>query len=253
MTVCIIAGIPGVGKTSQIFTYAKLFKPVRWASFESKDKRFFSIVLNDELKTTFDQQIILKTHPVGTMDAVGNSISMMPNPVETLEAFELWVNETIRANPRVVVVDGISGIAEYARDEWIVKDNEIRTKNGQRPRTSIAPENKHAYTEINDRVRRLIMPLIQWGYDTGNDLFLTANLTDKYVDGNVVGEKIDAKPWVIKEAEVVFTFLRDKDHYWAECSKIPNWAHTKESTFTMELRRDDGLIEAMSIHGLISK
>jgi hypothetical protein len=253
MTVYVIAGIPGVGKTSQIFSFAKLFKPVRWASFESKDKKFFDMVLKGEPKESFDQQVILKTYPVGHMDSVGNSVSMMPNATETLGAFEMWVNDTIRANPKTTVVDGISGINEYARDEWIFNDNAIRVKNNLKPRKSISGENKFAYSEINDRVKRLIMPLIQWGYDSGNDVFLTANMTDKYIDGNVSGEKIDAKPWIIREAEVVLTFMKDREHYWTECSKIPNWAHTKESTFAVDLRRDEGLIEVLSTHGFITR
>lgn len=258
MTVYIIAGIPGVGKSSQIFNVANVYRPTRWASFETKDKRFLEkFVKNEQNQPQFEWTLIAHNHPPGHIDLFGKIDEYTPDPVKTLDEFEIWVHESIKKKPKTIVVDGISDIRDFVKERWIYEDNLIRIAQKLKPRQAIGEQNKAAWGEINDIVRGLLKPLIEYGYESGADIFFTAQMKDKYIDGNVVGEEPDIKKWIEHEAEVVMIFHKDKDQrqvdsdkYWVYCDKIPAWADSKESKFSVELRKGDGLLEVLSLHGL---
>lgn len=259
MSVYVIAGEPGTGKTSQIFTIANTFRPVRWASFESKDKTFFDkFIKNGEPNVpAFDASVVLKTYPEGHKDVWEMPDEYLKDPVATLGEFEKWVHDTLKEKPKTVVVDGISELREFATDEWIFLDNQEKIRNKMVPRKSIGKENIAARGDINKRVKRLIAPLIQYGFSNGVNVFFTATMKDKYTNNEVVGISIDARDWILKDSEVNMIFHKDTTseglHYWIECDKIPAWATTNESSFKTDIRKTEGLLEILLLYGLIKR
>jgi hypothetical protein len=253
MPVILIGGNAGVGKTSGLFTIANIFRPTMWAAFEAKDKKFFDKVLkNEEGQPPFEYKIVGRTYPPDHTDMFGNPDGYMPDPVTSLGEFELWVRGVIRSGAKTIVVDTIANLRGYAKEEWIIRDNNVRIKNGLKPRETIGKDNLSAWSDINDRVKKLLMPLIQYGYATNANVFLTAQMTEvRDGDGHVIDEGIDIKRWIHHDVETVFVMRRDGQKYIIECEKIPRWANSESGAFTTELRRDDGLLELLSLYGLI--
>jgi hypothetical protein len=259
MTVYLIGGVAGVGKTSQIYNVANIFRPTRWAAFELKDKKLLErLVKNEDNQPKFEWELLNKTYPAGHVNFFGKVDEYQTDPVNTLNEFERWVHETIAKKPKTVVVDGISELRNFAKDEWIYEDNEIKIANKLKPRRSIGEQNLAAWGEINDRVKDLIVPLMQYGYENNSDIFFTTQMKEHYIDGKLIGEVLDIKKWVEHEAEVVMVFNKesnqyhpDADRYWVYCKKIPAWVTTDESKFAVDLRKNDGLLEVLTLHGFI--
>lgn len=247
MPVIVVAGEPGSGKTSQCLAVGKIAGPTAWAVLEIKDVR----VLQKFADENINWVAINATYPAGTLDDFGEDCSFMVDPVVTLQHLEQWIKDLVLApTPKVktIVVDGISDIRDYATSEWLINDNAIRRKNQKPPRKSIGGENKFAWSEINDRVRRLIEPLMNWTMHNHLNLILTAQMKDRYLNDTRVGSEVDVKAWLMYPAETILVLGHEKEHYWLQRVKVPHWTQFPAEA---DLPRETGLYELLAKEALI--
>ena len=229
MTVCVIPGRGGTGKTSQIRTIAQFFESYRWAIMEIKDIRTF------------------KDIPTDTIVSIGDDYKI--NPVKTLHNFNQWKNAIITGNElKCVVVDGISDLRNYAMDEWLIHDNERRSADGRTKRKTIGGDNIGAWGAINDRVRSLLEPLINYGLTTGTHVFFTAEMKQVYRNGKVIGLEPNIKEWIEYPCECIITLKSDGSKFWCESTKVPLWSN---GVFSETLEKDTGLMRVMAQYGLL--
>ena len=237
MVVAIIAGRGGTGKTSQLITLARLFPLTRWAIMEKKDER--------ALKTVEEVNAQL----IYAVDKEYNT-----NPVAILNMFAEWRDSILQTKDELkcIVVDGISDLRGYAMEEWLQTHPIYDQKTGEeRKRKTIGGENIGAWGEINQRVRLLVEPLINYALYHNIHLFLTAQMKDTYVKNTKIGQEPDIKDWLEYPCECLLILKKDKntDHYECSCEKAPLWSG--ESGWVEELHKDTGLLEVLSIHKLI--
>ncbi len=238
MTVAIISGRGGTGKTSQLITLARLFSPARWAIMEKKDER--------ALKTVEEVTAQL----IYAVDKEYNT-----NPIAILNMFAEWRDSILQSKSeelKCIVVDGISDLRGYAMEEWMETHPIYDQKTGEeRKRRSIKGENIAAWGEINKRVRLLIEPLINYALYHSIHLFLTAQMKDTYMKNVRIGQEPDIKEWLEYPCECLLILKKSKncDYYECSCEKAPLWS--SESGWIEELHKDTGLLEVLSTHNLI--
>ena len=229
MVVAIIAGKGGVGKTSQVFSIAKLFEPWRWAIMEKKDER--AIGEGGDLLIGIDDKY-------------------MVNPINTLNNFENWRDIVLSEERKCIVVDGISDIRDYAIEEWIQTHPIYDSKGNEKKRESIGAKNLTGWSEVNKRTRALLEPLVNYGLYKGVHVFFTAQMKQLYKDNIRVGEQPDIKEWMEYPVECLIILKKTEDTYTCTCDKAPMWS---QGAFSSELRKDTGLLEVMSIQGLLEE
>lgn len=234
MVVAIIAGKGGTGKTSQIFSLANIFEPFWWAIMEKKDERM--IATQGELLISIGKDYMI-------------------DPTATLNGFQSWRDKILEdKNPplKCIVVDGISDIREYAIEEWI-QAHPLYDKDGkEKKRESIGAKNLSGWSEVNKRTRSLLEPLINYGLYRGVHVFFTAQMKQVYANNIRTGEQPDIKEWQEYPCECIIQLHKDKgtDHYWCSCEKAPAWS---KGTFKVDLCKDTGLLEVMSMQGLLEE
>jgi hypothetical protein len=226
--------------------------PTLWAVLEMKDMRVVEAAKAADQGVKWER--IYTTYPGGTRDEFGEDCSYLVDPVATLAKLEVWIkNIILHVDPQsiqTVVIDGISDMRDYALQEWIKKDNAARKSYGKPLRHTIGEENLSAYSAVNQRVRRLIEPLMNWAMANGINLLLTSQMKEKWVDRNRVGMEIDLKPWITYPAESIFILHHDGPSYFGECYKVPHWT---KCPATVSLARETGLFELLSAESLIEK
>lgn len=240
MVVCIIGGRGGTGKTCQLITVARMFSTTRWAYMEKKDET------NLESITEIDS---IRIH------AIDNDFN--DSPVGMLKSFEAWrngVRDDIKNDVAIdcIVIDGVSDLRRYAYEEWL-KTHPLYDKktNKKTEREGIAEGNIGAWRDINDRVKKLIEPLINIAYYKHCHLFMTAITKKIYIDNKYKHDEPDIKDWLEYPCECIFVFSKEKraEKYECSCEKAPLWSGS--SGWIEELRKDTGLVEALSMHGLL--
>lgn len=243
MVVCIIAGRGGTGKTSQLFPIARLFQPTQWAILEQKDERSVKQAFSTE---SVHYTNLLCVYPQGHRDKEKELNEYMEDPIEILTLFQQWRDMVLHRNElKCIVVDGISDLRRYAKDEWeFVNDQKATGKN-------IA-----AWVAINTRVKRLVNPLRNFGVYHGIHVFFTAQMRDVYgVDAKKnpvrLGEEPDIKEWLEYPVDALLIINKQKrsEVYTVSAEKVPNWCAS--SGWVESLSKDTGLLEVMSKYGLL--
>jgi hypothetical protein len=241
MTVAIISGREGSGKTTQVLGVAKATSPSMWAILELKDRKK---ILEVAETGAFYAYLLYKTYPRTHEKA------MSVDPVETLQSVLEWKNRimSLKELPKTIVIDGISDLRDYAISAWIIRDNEERKMQGKSPRKSIGEKNIGAWGEVNQTVRDILEPLINLALIEDINLLMTAQFKEEWVGGDKVGYIPDLKPWMSYPVPCLCSLSREKDTYSLFCYKEPN----NPSWIVDELEKDSGLLRALVAHDLIT-
>ena len=202
------SGAPGCGKSVQHKFLCTVLPNAKYLCLEYKD---IEILENSGV----DYTIIEKFDD-----------NFMEDPIATLAALQLEIHTIIHNGKyKNIVLDGVSDIRVFAMKEWIYKDNQQRVRLQQKTREGIAGENLGAWAEINDRVKMLLRPLINWGNVTRNNVFFTAQLKDNYLNNKKIGKAINVGEWCEYDVDAKFEFSRPSlDRYSIRITKIPGWA-----------------------------
>lgn len=223
MVVAIIAGLPGRGKTSSLIYFTKIYQPYRWGLLELKDLRSL-----DAKGVTYDN-----------LTAITDEYKNNPN--EILKSCEKWRDKVIKDKTlKLIVIDGISDLRRFARDEWDANPNNRKATG----------KNIHAWEMINNRVRGIINPIINYGLFMGVHVFLTTQMKDIYENDIKRGKEPDIKEWLQYDCECLIQLHKTGDKYTCSCDKAPMWS---QGTFSCELRKDTGLLEVLSMQGLLEE
>lgn len=237
MVVAIAAGAEGVGKTSQLLGVAKEFGPAVWAILELKDAERIQR-LNDP---NFHSEVLYKVYEDGT------ELQGCVDPIKTLNAVRMWRDKIYNMNPlpKTIVVDGISDLREYAINEWIVRDN---IQNGKQ-RQSIGAKNLSAWGDINATVRKILEPIINKALLEHINLFMSAQMKDKYLNGDVVGFTPDYKAYMSYSVQCLFQLTYSGGGYNLESTKDP----VNPRWIVDGIEKNTGLLDALRKHNLIEK
>ena len=175
----------------------------------------------------------------------------LEDPIATLDKLERSIHDVITTNKhKNVVIDGVSDIRTYAIKEWIYNDNIERKRKGMAQRKTISGDNKSAWHEINERVKNILRPLINWANVTRNNVFFTAQLKDNYLNDKKVGKVINIGEWCEYDVDVKLEFLHPSlDRFIVKITKIPNWA-IDTGVYEVEIRKD-GFFGLLAERGLI--
>ena len=234
------SGAPGCGKSSQHKQLCLVLPKAKYLCLEYKD---IEILENSGVDFTIIEKF---------------DDNFMEDPIATLGALEMAVHEVIHAvgedgksKYKNVVVDGVSDIRRFAKAEWIHKDNIERKRRGMPQRESISGENKGAWADINDRVKGLLRPLINWANVTRNNVFFTAQLKDKYVNDKKVGKENDIGEWCEYDVDCKFEFIRPSiDSYVIRITKLPDWAKDN-GVFEEAIPKGIGFLGVLATRGLV--
>jgi hypothetical protein len=230
------SGAPGCGKSSQHVYLCKVLPDSLYLCMEPKDVE------------------VLETSGVPYKIITKLNDDYLEDPVATLAEFQLTIHDIIKNNKyKNVVIDGVSDIRKYATAEWIWKDNQDRLRKQMKPRESIAGENKGAWADINDRVKGILRPLINWANVTRNNVFFTAQLKDEYLNDKKVGKAINIGEWCEYDVDCKFTFEHPAlEKYIIKVTKLPRWANDTgiyESTSILDV----GFLTVLSERGLLKE
>jgi hypothetical protein len=178
----------------------------------------------------------------------------LEDPVLTLSDLKMTIHDIIKSNKyRNIVLDGVSDIRKYAAAEWIYKDNQDRLRKQMRPRETISGENKSAWHEINERVKGILRPVINWANITRNNVFFTAQLKDEYLNDKKVGKVINVGEWCEYDVDCKFEFTHPTlDSYKIKITKLPRWANDT-GVYEVDSILDVGFLSVLSERGLLKE
>ena len=239
MTVAIISGQEGTGKTAQVVGVAKASSPTLWAILELKDKKKLERCASHD----FIVQILYKTYPRGHEKA------MSVDPIATLQNVLEWKNGIMNRTdlPKTIVIDGISDLRDYAISAWVIKDNIERRVQGKPPRKNIGEKNIGAWGEVNQTVRDLLEPLINLALTEDINLLMTAQFKEEWLGGDKVGYIPDLKPWMSYPVPCLFSLYSTEKGYSLTCTKEPD----NPRWLVENLEKDTGFLKALITHNLI--
>jgi hypothetical protein len=236
MTVAIISGREGTGKTTQILAIAKAFPPVMWGVLELKDKKKLEREQND----MFSVKILYDTH------SRAHEKPKSVDSTQTLRNVAAWKNliMALTTLPQTIVLDGISDLRDYAMEAWLSKHNEETGKT----LTAIKYKDWGAWGEVNSAIKDILEPLINLALDEDINLFLTAQMKYDYVNDIIVGYTPDVKPWMSYPVQCLFTLSSDTEGYTLECEKEP-----ENARWVVEhLEKGKGLLTALLSHDVLT-
>jgi hypothetical protein len=192
---------------------------------------------------TFEPEVLYE------MYADGHALQGNNDPFKTVKHVERWMIKTytMRPRPQTVVLDGISDLRAEATDAWIQEDNIAREARGREPREAIGEKNIGAWGAVNDRVKKILTPLINMGLKNSINIFLTAQMKDKYVDGEIVGIEPALKPYMSYPIPCLFVFSYNSNGYKIACTKEP-----KNPRWHVDsVEKHIGFLEVLDARGLI--
>lgn len=239
MIVGILSGEEGVGKTIQALGIAKVFPPACWGLLELKDEEKMNA-----LKTVgFEPETLFRMYPAGH-ELQGNE-----DPVETLKAVEQWRDSIFecRPLPQTIVLDGVSDLREYAIDAWTINDNAVRIAKGREPRKGIGEKNLAGWSEVNTIVKHILKPLVNLALKEHLNFIMTAQMRDKYIDGEIIGKEPAFKSYISYPVPCLFTLSNSGNGYNLDSTKDPSNPRWRETNIT----KGTGLRDALIKHGLI--
>jgi hypothetical protein len=154
----------------------------------------------------------------------------------------------MRPLPQTVVLDGISDLRAEVTDAWIREDNIAREARGRGPREAIGEKNIGAWGAVNTRVKKILTPLINMGLKNHINIFLTAQMKDKYVDGEIVGIEPALKPYMSYPIPCLFVFSYNGNGYKIACTKEP-----KNPRWHVDsVEKHTGFLDVLTAHDLIT-
>jgi len=235
MVVMILSGGEGSGKTSQLLGTVKEYGTTVWGILELKDVEDVMALKS----STFSPTRLYQVYEDGT-EFQGNA-----DPIKTLNAVREWRDAIYSSSllPRTIVLDGISELRDFSIYEWIQNYNQ---KFGKK-RESIGEKNLGAWGEVNIAVKRILEPLINKALLNHVNLFLTAGMKEKYLEGKIVGFTPDYKPWMSRSVQCLIELSCTGESYDLRCLKEPRNARWGEQS----IAKRTGLLEALRDHNLI--
>jgi hypothetical protein len=240
MVVAILSGSEGVGKSTQTIEIAKAFPEARWGILELKDEEMLA-----EFKTReFKPETLFKMYPSGH-ELQGNE-----DPVETLKAVEQWRDSIFSSHPlpQTIVLDGVSDLREYAIDAWIIFDNVERIAKGREPRKGIGEKNLTGWGEVNTIVKHILKPLVNLALKEHLNFIMTAQMRDKYLDGEIIGKEPAFKSYISYPVPCLFTLSNSGNGYNLDSTKDPLNPRWRETN----IAKGTGVLDALKKHKLIS-
>ncbi len=191
--IVIFSSEPGMGKT---FDIGKFEEPIIWFDFENRVKRTVDKYYSDRI--------------ISIRQCLQYTTDSKESHIATLEIFERELKNLKDA--RTIAIDGISDLREMAHTKWCVKN-----------------KRKHAvnpgdWEEVNDIVRELIFPLINYCRVNDIHLVMTAQFKDDYaIDKTGQSSKVKRIPalkeWMMYNVDTLITLTYQKPNYWATCTK----------------------------------
>jgi hypothetical protein len=239
MVVGILSGDEGVGKTIQALGIAKTFPTARWGLLELKDEEKMMAVQT----AGFEPETLFRMYPAGH-ELQGNE-----DPVETLKAVEQWRDSIFKCRPlpRTIVLDGVSDLREYAIDAWTIKDNAVRIAKGREPRKGIGEKNLAGWSEVNTIVKHILKPLVNLALKEHLNFIMTAQMRDKYMDGEIIGKEPAFKSYISYPVPCLFTLSNNGNGYSIDSTKDPLNPRWRETN----IAKGTGLFDALIKHTLI--
>jgi hypothetical protein len=238
MVVAIVAGEEGSGKTSQLLDLAQKYPQTMWGIMELKDKEKVMGLETD----TFIPEVLFEEYPDGH-EKQGNI-----DPLKTVRHVEQWRNEVYTRNPATIILDGISDLRAEVINAWVFEDNLDRVSKGRSPRKAIGEKNLGAWGEVNTRVREIMDPLINKGLNKHRNVIFTAQMKDKYRDGEIVGIEPALKSYMSYPIPCLFVFSIQGEVYNIACTKEPE----NPRWHIDSVAKHTGFLEALEVHGLIA-
>jgi len=235
MTVGIISGCEGVGKTTQLLSVAKAYPKAYWIVMELKDKRR----LEKEVSDDFELCVAYKTHPKEHEHA------MQIDHIATLNAVSEARDHILKTCPKTVVMDGVSDLRDMATIAWAKEYNEANDTKFSMPKYKDFGE----WGKINQKVRDILEPLINFALTEDSDLWMTAQMKDEYVNDVKVGTKPDLKEWMSYPVQCLFLLERAKKEYHLTCTKEPENAAWDNPN----LEKNNGVLKALLEHNLVAR
>jgi hypothetical protein len=241
MTVAIVAGAEGVGKTLQLLGVAKEFQPAVFGILELKDKSKIMALESEGFKP----EVLLRLYPDGEKKQGGI------DSTRTLEAIEQWrdkiYTEKSSYKTATIIIDGISDLRSFAEDAWIDRNNKALQARGENPRKSVGKNNISGWAEINNIVKDILMPLINLALKDNLNLLMSAQMKDVYRNGEVVGTAPDYKPWLAYPVPCLFQLEYGANAYNLKCLKEP-----ENPRWSVDgIKKNTGLLDALRGHNLI--
>lgn len=240
MVVAILSGEEGAGKTIQALGIAKAFPTACWGLLELKDEE----KMNVQKTAGFEPETLFRMYPAGH-ELQGNE-----DPAETLKAVEQWRDSIFKSQPlpQTIVLDGVSDLREYAIDAWTIKDNAARIAKGREPRKGIGEKNLAGWSEVNTIVKHILKPLVNLALKERLNFIMTAQMRDKYMDGEIIGKEPAFKSYISYPVPCLFTLSNNGNGYNLESTKDPLNPRWRETNIT----KGTGLLDALIKHGLIA-
>ena len=226
----ILQGEAGTGKTKACCGWEE---PIKYLNLEDEEndqnnrlKKLIAKEFSDRMiDVSYLRKIYFADCKVGKLTKKAYDV----DGINSLKAFISEVDKIIKSKPGYVsyVVDGISGLREFAHDMWCVE-------NGRQHAV-----NPGDWSEVNDIVRDKLRPLVMWAKYHGVNLVMTAEMKDEYVviiktdkQGKKVEESVKAgrianyKEWAAYGVNNIIEMITEKDgakkptgKYFAYCEK----------------------------------
>lgn len=186
--IVILSSEPGKGKTYQLGTFEE---PILIFDFENRVKRTTESYYSDKV--------------IDIRQCLKYTADFKENHIATLETFEKELKNLKDA--ATIAVDGIGDLRDMAHTKWCVKN-----------------KRKHAvnpgdWEEVNEIVRELIFPLINYCRANSINLVFTAQYKDDYKDDKKVGRIPALKEWMMYNTDTLITLETRGKRYWASCNK----------------------------------
>jgi hypothetical protein len=239
MVVCIVAGGEGTGKTTQMLGICKACEPVVYGILELKDKNAILALETETFKPTVLYKMFLR----------GEEFQGLEDPIETLKAVSKWRDLIFDMDPlpRTIVLDGISDLRGYSEDALIIRTNRKLVAKGKEPNKAIGKSNIAGWSEVNNMVKEILKPLINLALSEDLNLLFSAQMKDRYMNGEIVGSVPDYKAWISYPIPSLFTLSYNGGGYRIDSNKDP----TNPRWFEEGINKETGLLEALKKHGLI--
>ena len=237
MVVTIISGGEGTGKTTQLLRLVKEFGDVVWGILELKD-------VEEILKlksSTFQPTRLYQVYEDGTK-LQGNV-----DPIKTLEFVRNWRDMVYKTKPfpQTIVIDGISDLRDYVIKEWIINKNTNEGKNYK----SMGKNNLSGWAEVNNEVQAILEPLINKALLNHINLFMTAGVKEKFLNGEIVGFTPDYKPWMSRSVQCLIQLSCVDESYNLKCTKEPE----NPRWHVDNIPKGTGLLSALRVHNLVEQ
>lgn len=191
--IVILSSEPGMGKTYQCCGWEE---PILYFDMENRAKKTISTYYPDAI--------------ISHRQCMAYTDKFKEDHIKTLENFDRELKGLEEAS--TIVVDGISDLRDYAASKW-AKDNKRKR-----------PMNPGDWEQINDIVRDLLFPLINYCRVKDINLVMTAQFKDDYaLDAEGKSTKIGRIPalkeWLSYNVDTLITLTYQKPQYKAICSK----------------------------------